>query len=125
MITEEIAVEMVAAGGKWLDAHQPSNWYDRVSLDRLNMSSVNDCVLGQLYVDNPCGAAGYIYALEHLLDNSLEMVTGLGFCHVGQGGPGHFGGYNMLTVAWKDYIIGRRVADLGTAGVHTVELAGV
>ena len=40
----------VARGAALLDAQVP-NWRDRIDVDRLNMSSGENCVLGQLYLN--------------------------------------------------------------------------
>jgi hypothetical protein len=41
--------QRVARGAALLDAQVP-NWRDRIDVDRLNMRSGEDCVLGQLYL---------------------------------------------------------------------------
>jgi len=46
--TAPTVVERVAAGAAWLDATRPG-WSDLIDLDRLELTSSNCCVLGQVF----------------------------------------------------------------------------
>lgn len=101
--------ERVAAGAAWLDQHEPG-WWQRINLDRLNLNSECNCILGQLhgrYNDAPAvgaaalnGDGGSHYAI-------LRWALPLGFaldwddCRTDG---------RELTAAWRDLISARRAA---------------
>ena len=47
MSTQAITAR-INRGEKWLNEHYGPDWYDHIDLDRLDLSSACDCVLGQL-----------------------------------------------------------------------------
>lgn len=57
--------ERVLRGIALLDERGPKDWRDSIDLERLDMSSPWDCVLGQLYQDDS-GSGAYLRALAAL-----------------------------------------------------------
>lgn len=93
--------ERVAAGAAYLDQHQPG-WDAQIDLDRLNISSACDCVLGQLYGQ---------YLRAPLFDNAesgsdcVDRAAPLGFAfHY----PDERRSRAALTAAWHELIETRR-----------------
>jgi hypothetical protein len=93
---EARADEYVAAGIAWLDQNGPADWRSRVDLGTLDINSVDDCVLGQVFRNHDRYRNGYYYAVETFLDDQFDDdITGpLGFSGVGEIGPRH------MTEAW-------------------------
>lgn len=92
--------ERVEAGMDFLDERRPG-WMPRIDLDRLNISSSLDCVLGQL-------GGNYYEVLDAFGLNSVDSY-GFGF-------SGHrlSEGYECecysLTLAWRQAITARMAA---------------
>ncbi len=115
-LTVNQAEEIVAAGGKWLDAHGPvDGWWNRVDLDRLDVSNGVNCVLGQVFADRSPDNEGYVWANVHLLPGEEGLRTGMecGFNYpYDLRDPDDFTwGCVALTEAWRHYITARRVAE--------------
>lgn len=115
MLTEEIAREMVAAGGKLLDGKAGDGWWgkDRINLGRLNIDDIDNCVLGQLCHEQGMKGmwlSGYDYALDAWLGRSTRRACELGFLAGPQLDQSAAEQMGLLTQAWRDYIIARRVA---------------
>ena len=99
--------ENVTRGAVWLDEKEPG-WWERIDLERLDMDSLTDCIIGQLYGD--------FWDWEEVRDNS-EAASDLGFdaysdyelrekfgyyCHdVG-------GDYAVLWALWNEEIAERK-----------------
>lgn len=58
--------QQVHAAALFLDEHGPEGWRERVNLDTLNMGSLSNCILGQLYRDYPGDAWAYGRGLDLL-----------------------------------------------------------
>jgi len=116
-LTIEQAAEIVAAGGKWLDAHGPvDGWWNRIDLDRLNIANHINCVLGQVFADYvPHKDGGYSWAANYLLrgEHGLRIACELGFNYpYDLRDPEDFAwGCLALTEAWRHYITARRVSE--------------
>lgn len=111
-LTAQQAEEIVAAGGKWLDAHGPVDWWDRVDLDRLDIALSDDCVLGQAFRDRATGGEnGYTWACR-VLFRARYALYDLGFSYpYDWRDPEDFTwGCLALTAAWRHYITARRAA---------------
>lgn len=115
-LTADQAAEIVAAGGKWLDAHGPADgWWDRVDLDRLDIKLSDDCVLGQVFRDrSSIGEDGYTWACRVMpfRTGGVRVLYELGFSYpYDPQDPEDFTwGCLALTAAWRHYIVARRVA---------------
>lgn len=74
------ASEAAAAGAKWLDelveyGVLAPEWWQRIDTQALNMNSVKDCVLGQLFSGEALESAwyfGYDYAVYELIGDASE-----------------------------------------------------
>jgi hypothetical protein len=111
VMNAQIAAEQVAAGGKWMDAHAPRNWYDFPDLDTLDISRADLCVLGQVF--KGLSVDGFGYALN-TFGLGLE-VCNLGFNYRADYTDPHDSfewGCAALTSAWREYILERRAADV-------------
>lgn len=107
--TEEIAAEMVAAGGKWVDAHQNRDWPYRIDPSTLDIANGEVCVFGQLYRADAaeCGCRdGWDWPISHGLIN-WENTYELGLS-VKSESP--YFGHNvaLLNDAWRKLIADRR-----------------
>lgn len=88
--------ERAAKGAARLDQHGVTNWYNRVNLKTLDISSVVRCVCGQVYGEYTLG----IKAL------GLETYQGYEYGFSGQ--------TKEVIDAWKDEILARRAASVPT-----------
>lgn len=106
-MNEEIAAQMVAAGGKWFDRHGPERWWNMPDMEQLDVRSSYFCPLGQVFGSRPTfesGMTGYEWAVTHF-NMSDDLAIGCGFyaCDAGEA--------VLLNTAWIDYIVARRVAE--------------
>jgi|SRR4051812_20165352 len=109
-LTAEQGAEMVAAGGRWLDVRGPAyGWLDRVDLDRLDIRSSDDCVLGQVFRDRSPGETGYAWACRMLPPRTgTARLTEMGFFYPYEDPEDYAHGCATLTEAWRYYITARR-----------------
>lgn len=80
-------------GAQLLDRVMP-DWWQRIRLKKLDMTSLETCVLGQLYGNyfNGLSALGLISGLKHGFDT---MTSDL----------------DALTKAWKNQVLDRKFAE--------------
>jgi hypothetical protein len=90
-----LCVSRAREGMAWLDVHAPG-WVEKIDLDRLDMRSMENCVLGQLYgsyfareADAAKLRGGYAVAKERGFAYGTEVDT--------------------LTMAWIMIIVEHRV----------------
>ena len=92
--------KMIKRGAKWLDKNEGPTWVFRINLDRLDLNSGTNCILGQLHDE---GYHGYLYdegkdygwAVRHGFDwETVENVETVN--------P------DDLTDAWRAWITERR-----------------
>lgn len=57
----------VENAAKFLDSVKPG-WENLIDLDKLDMQSSTNCVLGQVYADNVDNERGYFWALDNVVD---------------------------------------------------------
>lgn len=94
-LSEEHLKDYVSAGAELLDRKRP-DWFLRVNLDKLDLGSGYECVLGQLY-------GAYASGVDRLeLDWDADEPTRLGFS--AHGLPGGDLNYPELTELWLDQI---------------------
>lgn len=86
----------VLAGAAVLDAHGPTDWRSKVSLDRLDMSSSDNCILGQVFADYWNGRVALSKAIG--VENDVSWARDLGFT----AGTGTM--FGELDNAWKEYL---------------------
>jgi hypothetical protein len=93
---------LVLAGVTYLDVHGPTTgeyWRDRIDHDRLNMSSMTACVLGQIY--------GHYDAGLHILNLNRTDASKLGFYLILNDFDSTaelIQAYAMLNAAWKAWL---------------------
>lgn len=115
-----VAQRRVAAGAAWLDEVDPG-WWELVELDRLDLASCDDCVLGQwaaanlperTYGEGYFGSPDYGYAAVAL---GLGIFQGKEYGFSVGHGPGRpLVSFPELTEAWVDEILHRELeADRG------------
>ena len=133
MLTIEDAKARVKLGAAWLDERYP-NWWDKIDLGTLELSSCDLCVLGQVWtgvvpveekfqliaqaVKGSCytakqAMAGDGFNLMMWSDGDLYLynhVQDLGFDLKGVNPNLEPEKYETLTQAWTDLIISRRLA---------------
>jgi hypothetical protein len=99
----------VHAGAEWLDQQDPA-WRDKITMADLRLANPYQCVLGQVFRDNPGIAPrypehegqrhkarnGWHYAVSELIWPSKLSPYDLGFCATGL--------YSDLTEAWLDLL---------------------
>jgi hypothetical protein len=105
-MTMETMTERVVRGAALLDERMPG-WEAKIDLDRLDLDSVWECVLGQLYGQDPNWNG---YDRGKLVLGGMDIATAAdhGFS---QGETGTtYGEYRELTNAWCDLILSRRAA---------------
>lgn len=111
MPTAAIAQARVEAGATFLDAHHPlrESWVGSIGLERLDMSSPNDCILGQSYVKEwRLDSGGYFTPYSYgsnALGLTIEQAETLGFSSTSYDGSA---GYSALNRAWRIAIRARR-----------------
>lgn len=92
--------QTVAEGAALLDANRPK-WYLEISITRLAMDNVTDCILGQLYGRFYKGetALGLPYSKDSFTDLELDNYA--------------FSGWNnkQKTLEWIDEIYKRKIAN--------------
>lgn len=93
-----------ARGAEFLDQRRPG-WADEIDLDTLDLRSLDDCVLGQLYGD--WGAANR--AIPEIEWNSGSQAY-YGFEL--DGAPFSRDRYKALTDEWRDQVLMRRHAEV-------------
>lgn len=116
--TAEMAHAAVAKGAAWLDTRCPE-WFREIKVERLNLDSPTFCVLGQtarcLLGEKPNGRAlrgGYDIVLETLGIRDKSAVD-MGFnLPLDWDLPVQKidARYEMLTIAWQEYIRERLAA---------------
>ena len=105
--TVPTVAERVQAGAAWLDEHE-SGWVDRIDLDRLDINSECQCILGQLHgsykaappVQDAADANGAHYGV---LGWAIPLGFGLDWWDCKTDG-------RELTAAWRELIATRRAA---------------
>lgn len=102
--TKDGAAEDVRAGMELLDERGPDGWERRIDLQRLNISSCEECVCGQLY-------GNYADALPKL---GINSGRGYGFVMSNRAST------RELQVEWERAIAERRRGTPGAPG-DTVE----
>ena len=85
--TDKVLKARVERGAALLDAEQPG-WCERIDLDVLNMTSVGDCVLGQLYLETDNDSSyslgkGYSWGKQALSIAVGEADVPYGFSTIG------------------------------------------
>lgn len=81
----------VARGAVWLDEHYPQ-WWERIEISTLDVSSCHLCVLGQVYTGCiPTGEQGQILAQVINEAAGIERYSLLEYIETGK-----WGGYNTL-----------------------------
>ena len=95
--------QQIEAGAKLLDEKVPG-WVERQNLEKLDISDIDNCVVGQTFPDRP-----YTEALMELFDeddeqSALHMSLQYGFCIPSDR---TYEGYSQLTEEWIEYIEGR------------------
>jgi len=91
----------VQAGIALLDTYGPTDWRERINLDTLDLHSLTDCVLGQVYGDYADGMdslfpgeSGWLWNEtneEHGFEAPMDRITGNRQ-------------YASLTAAWKAHL---------------------
>lgn len=101
MSTTTAARNLVSKGGAFLDAseHVSDDWFNAVDLDRLNISSGLQCILGQVL-------DGYSAAVDTLGINGASYGFDSGYTTVE--GQETYVDADALNVAWTEYITDRR-----------------
>lgn len=96
--------DAVRRGAALLDERGPADWRDQINSDRLNLGSIHDCVLGQVYyfVDRyePFDA-GLKRLGAPMDDGNNDVELDWTFDH-GFDDPDN--GYHALTEAWRAYL---------------------
>jgi hypothetical protein len=109
--------QVVGRGAALLDRECPG-WENEIDLTRLDLSSVYDCVLGQIYGVEPArrryARPGYSYGREELGIGCIQASIDHGFSL----GCEPSWSYRSLTDEWKHLIATRRVK----ADYHDYEL---
>lgn len=80
----------VELGGAYMDGRSP-DWLDTVELDRLDLNSTNDCVLGQVL--------GQFAYSQEMKRRGMRWIVRHGFLDER---------IELLTQAWREYIYDRR-----------------
>ena len=95
-------MKTVDRGAALLDEVYGPEWDERIDLERLNLSSICNCVLGQLH---PRAENGYYRGLRVTgLGHSFPKSSSHGFTY------GRHATFEQLTNAWKRLIERRRKA---------------
>jgi hypothetical protein len=108
--------DRVATGAAWLDEQTPG-WIDRIDLDRLRLGDGDLCVLGQIY-----GSFGAVRGFAYGATSArVPFLTHSDCCALGfdidvdrslfRSDSCLRSAYYRLTVAWRNYIQGRRLAE--------------
>jgi hypothetical protein len=101
----------VEAGAALLNEKRPA-WIDEVDPDTLQIASVNDCVLGQLYEDYDRGlyilGLGVFNARDLGFTTFRKDVSPFYEDGIGSSFPTQALAWRALTEAWTDYITRRR-----------------
>jgi hypothetical protein len=91
--------ERVAAGGAWLDEHEPG-WRQRIDRDKLDLGNCVRCIGGQL-------AGVYSAFLQrHTLSHEDARLLGFNRADIGRD-------YDELTTTWRQLIATRRATPGG------------
>ena len=103
--TNQVLKARVERGAALLDAEQP-DWAPRIDLDVLNMTSVGDCVLGQLYLETDNDESyslgkGYSWGKQALSIADGEADVPYGFSTTGHRHDAR------LTPLWREAIEAR------------------
>lgn len=115
--TAEMAHAAVEKGAAWLDERDPE-WAERIDLELLDLQDGEFCMLGQeaerLVGPHPrdlpkAGNEGYWRVLDSLgygPFSSWQVERGFDVPHheIGRGGLPSEAAYEMLTIAWREYI---------------------
>ena len=85
--TDRVLKQRVERGAALLDAEQPG-WCERIDLDVLSMTSVGDCVLGQLYLETDNDSSyslgkGYSWGKQALSIAAIGADVPYGFSTTG------------------------------------------
>jgi hypothetical protein len=95
--------ERIARGAAFLDEKQPG-WRERIDLEALNLASLENCVLGQVFGHFDGGFAA-------LADAGLVAdVATLDYGFDVNGDEDDDGWYSVLTQEWREYIESTRAA---------------
>jgi len=109
-------METVQRGANLLDREGPTGWYNMVDLGSLDMSSVRNCVLGQVYGTYTDGLA--FVGLTTLTTDHTKRGAYYGFERNKTDDMVEALSYFDLKMAWEGEILERRLADAG----ETVDL---
>src|SRR5687767_5223041 len=94
----------VKHGAKMLDRIMPllgvEAWWNKIEIGRLVMHSSDQCILAQLFADNPFYTSGYNYAAAYIRYAQRER----------NGFTTHKGEWEELKSAWVEEINARRNA---------------
>lgn len=106
-VSSEI-MDRVQRGAAWLDEKRPG-WLEEISLEQLDVSSISECILGQLGAGSMRAALG-MCELQCLCSDCWSEGPMRGFDVIpGQQGTGEDIEYAQLTEAWKLVVSARRV----------------
>lgn len=100
--------ERTERGAALLDARRPG-WWQRIDLDRLDLSDTCDCVAGQ--ISGGVYITDWTLAMEALGLETPALQAAHGFDATDGDGDR---AYDALTAAWRD-LIGQRQACAGVA----------
>jgi hypothetical protein len=104
MLTPEQADALVEEGTKRIDdSGAYPGWVDKIDLDVLDMNEFYDCIAGQL---SNCGYGFGILIGSFMSNIGLDCNTESAFWLKYE--TGNYMCYDVLTEAWKKYIISRR-----------------
>lgn len=100
---EEQVIESANRGAEFLDKTLPEGWFQGINLDRLQMDSCVDCILGQLYGSYSMGIE--VLKLDYVSDELHEYLPEyLGFV----AGFGDQFLWVLLRNEWKKLITERK-----------------
>lgn len=105
LLTSELAIEQVARGAAVFDEMLPG-WHQWINLDRLDISSCEDCVVGQLVGDYRFNAERVREFIRMRTGQPVSILTDYGLTSEISGDM------ELLTQSWIDLIEKRR-ADEG------------
>lgn len=100
--------ERVARGVALLDEKHPG-WWERIDVDRLNLRSGCNCVLGQTWDGDYAGSStAYMHHLDALLPEESYRDYEFGFDAEAEDGEEQDDEYDALTAEWRRVILARR-----------------
>lgn len=99
----------VTRGAQLLDERLPG-WVDRIDLDRLNLASSCNCILGQKFGD-------YLDGIDALFNCQNTDAINHGFdAFEDEGADAEAAEYEALTAEWRRVILARREQAAGQGG---------